>query len=398
MTRAPASAIPLAKSADDVLRRLARDTGSTAIAAIDGATLLGERAMLNGMTIPGRVSAGGDCRLIAARDEVVALSVARPSDREMLPALFEDGALDPEDDAAIARCIARHDAKTLVARGRLMGLPIASLHEDHPVPAKSWTRLAAGLLSNSTRRDRPRVVDLSALWAGPLAAHLLWLAGSEVIKVESPARPDAMRDGQPAFYALLNQGKASVALDLRDATDRQVLRALIAEADVVIESARPRALEQLGIDAAAIVAETPGLVWLTITAHGATGDAADWVGFGDDVGVAAGLSAELHAATGRTGFVGDAIADPLAGIHAAALSWAMWRSNRGGRYGLAMRDVVATCLRQERDNDPGKWRHVLASWSSREGAPFASVRRRDASSASAFGSARPLWRKTVERC
>jgi hypothetical protein len=398
MADVPAPAMPLADAADAMLATLAHVTGSAAIAAIDGTTLLGERAMLNGMTIPARVSAGGGCRLIAARGDAIALNLARSSDREMLPALFEDGALDPDDDAAIARCVARHDAGALVPRGRQMGLAIAAVDERHPVPSEPATPLAAGLPASAARRHRPRVLDLSALWAGPLAAHLLWLAGSAVIKVESRTRPDAMREGQPAFYALLNQGKASVALDLRDAADRQALHTLIADADIVIESARPRALAQSGIDAAAIVAAVPGLVWLTITAHGAIGDAAHWVGFGDDVGVAAGLSGALRAATGRIGFVGDAIADPLTGLRAALLGWEMWQSGRGGRYGLAMRDVAAVCLREQRDRDPLAWRRVLTDWATGAGAPFPAVLRRRATAVPDFGSDGPHWHGRAGRC
>ena len=398
MTDTPAIGIPLAAAADKMLARLARSTGSAAIAALDGETLLAERAMRNGMTIPAARSAGGACRLMPARGDSIALNLARQSDRELLPALFEDGALDHGDDAAIAQCVAREDAATLVARGRMMGLAIAALREQHPVPDRAWTLLAAGCPDHSTRRDRPRVLDLSALWAGPLAGHLLWLAGGAVIKVESRTRPDAMRDGQPDFYALLNQGKSSVALDLRDHGNRQALHALIAAADIVIEAARPRALKQMGIDADAIVRTTPGLVWLTITAYGATGEAANWVGFGDDVGIAAGLGAELQDVTGQTGFVGDAIADPLAGIHAAGVGWAMWRNRRGGRYGIAMREVVAACLRWQRMQDPATWRRVLKDWANGAGTPFPSVRHRAAAPPPALGSSPASWTELADPC
>ncbi len=411
-----AAGIPLAGAADAVLERLARATGSDAFAALDGETLLGERATLSGFTIPGAVSAGGGCRLLPARDDAIALNLARPADRELLPALFENGALDPDDDEAIATCVARCDAATLVARGRMFGLAIAAVHEmppqcscegRNPEPqanrSKPWAPafagapeilLVVGKPGAKPHRHRPRIVDLSALWAGPLAAHLLWLAGAEVIKVESPARPDAMRAGQPAFYALLNQGKASVALDFRDRGDRQALLDLIAGADIVIEAARPRALQQFGIDAARIVAATPGLVWLTITGHGTEGEAANWVGFGDDVGVAGGLSAALLAASGRIGFVGDAIADPLTGLHAALAGWEAWTAGRGGRIGVAMRDVVADSLARERARDPVALDASLVRWAADAGKPFAAVRSRNVSPLPGFGSGAARWSDT----
>ena len=163
---------------------------------------------------------------------------------------------------------------------------------------------------------------------------------------------------------------------MRDPEDRRSLIASIADADIVIEAARPRALAQLGIDADGLVRATPGLVWLTITAHGATGEAAGWVGFGDDVGVAAGLSAALLAASGRTGFVGDAIADPLTGIQAALAGWTLWRQRRGGRYGIAMRDVAAHCLAAARARDAAALDRSLVRWAAAAGEPFAPVGRR----------------------
>jgi hypothetical protein len=375
--------IPLAGCADEVIRQLANATGSAAIASLDGATLLGERAMLAGMTIPARISAGGGCRLYDAIGDTIALNLSRAADRELLPALFEVDALDANDPQAIAAHIAQRDAQSLVMRGRSMGLAIAVEHEARPSTNPS-IQLAPGQIS-TVRKLRPRVIDLSALWAGPLASHLLWLAGAEVIKVESRTRPDAMRDGDSPFHALLNQGKASVVLDFNARNDRQALRSLIATADIVIEAARPRGLSQLGFDAADIVCNTPGLVWITITGHGAQGQAADWIGFGDDCGVAGGLSAALRSASGRTGFVGDAIADPLSGIFAASTAWDTWMSRRGGRVGIAMSHVVAHCLTQTRQRDPEALRKQLLNWSANIGRPFPQVRRRNSAALPAFG-------------
>lgn len=359
-------------------------TGSAAIGQLNGATLLGERAMLANRVIPGRVSAGGGCRLFDAVNDTVALNLARPDDRELLAALFETNDLDAGDDEAIGARIRKCDAAALVMRGRSMGLAIAMEHERRPCLANLGLELAGGRCAGDPTQRAPRILDLSALWAGPLAAHLLWLAGAEVVKVESRARPDAMRNGEGAFYALLNQGKASVVLDFADASDRRALLALIAASDIVIEAARPRALAQFGIDAARIVGASPGLVWVTITGHGAQGEAADWVGFGDDCSVAGGLSAALRAAGGRSGFVGDAIADPLTGIAAALLAWNSWKSRRGGRFGLALSEVAAHCLAQARARDPAALSAELAAWSAAAGEPFPAVGRRTIGTVAAF--------------
>jgi hypothetical protein len=372
--------MPLADSADAWLRDLARETGSVALATIDGATLLGERAMLAGFRIPGRVSAGGGCRLYETRTGMIALNLARADDRDLLPALFEVDAVTGEDE--IASLIARRDADALVARGALLGLAVAN--EAGERPSAACTRLTSPIAARRPARRAPRVVDLAALWAGPLAGHLLWLAGAEVTKVESCRRPDAMRGGD--FFALLNQGKASVAIDFHGSADRAALLALIARSDIVIEASRPRALEQLGIHADELVRALPGLTWLTITGHGTEDGAADRIGFGDDCGVAAGLSAALRDAGGQPGFVGDAIGDPLTGIRAAGAAWTAWASGQGGRIGVAMSGVVAEAMAMTRARNPAAFDRVLLDWAAAEGEPFPIVPARPSSAVAPLGA------------
>jgi hypothetical protein len=343
--------IPLARVADRWLSGLG-ETG------LDGATLLGERATLAGLRVPGIVSAGGGCRLYPARGGAVALNLARGDDRSLLPALFET---DEVDDPA--PLIARHDADALVARGRTMGLAIA--HEAERAP--SALRVLVETPPVAPPLGPPRVADLSSLWAGPLCGHLLARRGAHVTKIESRTRPDSMRDGRDAaLHARLEAGKRNVTIDFA----RDALIDEIAGADIVIEASRPRALAQLGIDADALVRARPGLVWISITAHGAEGDAADWVGFGDDTGVAGGLAAAMRRATGRPGFVGDAIADPLTGIFAAREGWRRWREGHGGRIAIAMSGVAATALAEARADDADALDASLRAWASDEGRPF----------------------------
>lgn len=366
-------AIPLSATADAAVRHLARLTGSPRLAALDGAALLGERAALGGLRVPGRTSAGGGCALYAAADGCVALGLARPDDRALLPALLE---AEPEavgDAAGLSRAIGRHPAARLVGRGRSMGMAIADAAAPGDAPVRPGARIAQGKPSAPATNAMPRILDLTALWAGPLATHLMALAGAEVVKVESRKRPDAMRDGDAGFFRLLNQGKASVALDPTVPADRAALVRLIDTADIVVEASRPRALLQLGIDADRIVATRPGLVWISITGHGATGAAAAWVGFGDDTAVAGGLSAALRAASGRDGFVGDAIADPLTGIHAAIVGWEAWRAGAGGRYDVALSGVAAWCLHEARRDDRHGLDRDLQRWADAEGQGFAPV-------------------------
>ena len=369
-------AIPLAGWADRQLRLLAAETGSPAIAALDGSTLLGERGSNNGYRINGRVSAGiGGSRLMATADHGwFALTLLRAEDRELLPALFLDDRFDTANPDAVAAAVARFPVDELVARGRLLGLPCASADETPAAPPIE-------VMVRGSHRQRqpghcPLVVDLSAIWAGPLAGHLLWLAGAEVIKVESKGRPDLIRRDDPQTFGLINQGKASALIDFADDRAKTALIALIRRADLVIESSRPRALKHLGIDAEALVREVPGLVWLTVTGHGATGEAATWTGVGNDCAVAAGLSRAMAQAGGEIGYVGDAIADPLTGITAALEGWRALQSGQAQRIGLAMSAIAAHALAEERSHDPVRLQADLRGWSAANGAPFPSIPRR----------------------
>jgi crotonobetainyl-CoA:carnitine CoA-transferase CaiB-like acyl-CoA transferase len=157
------------------------------------------------------------------------------------------------------------------------------------------------------------VVDLSALWAGPLCGDLLAGTGATVIKVESPDRPDGARRGPAAFFDLLNGRKRSVALDFRTAEGATALHALLGRADVVIEASRPRALEQLGVHAAEVVRGGGPQVWVSITGYGRT-DASSRVAFGDDAAAGGGLVVSNE---GAPMFCADAVADPITGLTAA---------------------------------------------------------------------------------
>lgn len=371
-----AVAIPLARWADRQLRVLAAETGSERIAALDGATLLGERGAAAGYIINGRSSAGpGGSRLLQTRDGGwFALTIIREIDRELLPALFLDERIAIDDDAAIATAVARFDCAALLERGRLLGLPVASADETPAAPPVEL--MTQGPARRRSDDHRPLVIDLSAIWAGPLAGHLLWLAGAEAIKVESLTRPDLIRTADPATFGLINQGKASVVVDFASDLQKAALTDLIRRADIVIESSRPRALRHLGIDADALVCETPGLVWLSVTGHGASGEAANWAGVGNDCGVAAGLSRALADATGEIGYVGDAITDPLTGIIAAVEGWRAYRSGKAQRIGFAMSAIGARALSDEREHDHAALDAELRGWGAARGQRFAPVTRR----------------------
>lgn len=347
LTGAPGSApvlapAPLASAMAAAAAALGRLAGGEGLARLDAPALLGERAAVFGYRRRGPVSPGGSCRLLPAADGWLAVNLARADDRELLPA-WVGVAGGSETWSALAGALRERPVAELVARARLLGLPVARAAAPSGERV-SWCRVVAeGPRVERPPAAAPLVVDLSALWAGPLCTHLLGLAGARVVKVESCARPDGARQGPAAFYDLLNAGKASVALDLGAAAGRRQLRGLLERADVVVESARPRALAQLGICAEALVAARPGLTWVSITGYGRAEPAGSWVAFGDDAAAAAGLAV----ATGTPGaplFCGDAIADPLTGAHAAVAALASFRAGGGRLLDVSLRDVVAHWL------------------------------------------------------
>ncbi len=335
----PAALVDLVERASGVVGR--RSEGR---AAVDGLALLGERAALGNLTRRGRVSCGGSTRLVRTADSWLAVSLARPDDVSALEAWL--GADVPPEDPwpAVERIAGESDAAALDERAALLGLPIAALSSvGPPASAPFGLPIGAACLHEAAGPARPlegaRVLDLSSLWAGPLCGQLLAAAGAEVVKVESLARPDGARRGPAAFFDLMNGLKLSVALDLTTPEGQCDLRRLVDAADVVIESARPRGLEQMGIVAAEVLGRPAGpragsKVWASITSHGRGPGRAERVGFGDVAAVAGGLVAGDPAGGPVAGgpvagdgvagdgdapcFLADAVTDPLAGLVAAA--------------------------------------------------------------------------------
>ncbi len=341
---------PLAACAEGVLAALAGFGPCGALDGIEGAQLLGERAAITGYSRAGSSSPGGSCRLLAGKDGWIALNLVRPEDWALMPAWLEtpDEFQWPENSSVgwsqVRRALLDKPVQGLVERGRLMGLAV-SLNQAPAAATPSWCSISRAGTPRQVPRHVPLVVDLSSLWAGPLCSHLLQKLGAQVIKIESPQRTDGARRGPTAFFDLLNAGKRSVALDPSTPYGREQLLALLRKADIVIEASRPRALRQMGIHAEAVIQENPGLTWLSITGYGRESPYENWVAYGDDAGVAAGLSQLMFDATdGELLICGDAIADPLTGLHAALAGWAGFQGGGGKLISLSLRDVVGHCV------------------------------------------------------
>ncbi len=382
---APSSLATAARGAALALAALAPQ-----LADLDGPALLGERAAFLGLGRQGLTSPGGACRLLRCADGWIALNLARADDWALLPAWLGGDTSDDPWRFAQQR-LAHRSVGAAVSRGRLLGLPVAPASAPRLRPPSPIRVLARGTQGAS---DPPLVADLSSLWAGPLCAQLLSLAGARVIRIESEQRPDGARAGHPGFFDLLHAGQESVALDLRSSTGRSALRRLLEVADVVIEASRPRALAQLGIDAVGLVGARPGKVWLSITGYGREGPGAHWVAFGDDAGAAAGLARVTGDAAGERAplFCGDAVADPLTGLYGAVAVLAARRRGGGMLLDVALARVAAYALHAGKAGvsrtivDSEGWSVETASGSARVAAPRARPVR---------GRARPLGADTA---
>jgi len=358
----------VARGASLVLQSLA---GDGRLDGLDGSALLGERAALSGLTRQGGQSAGGSAQLLPTRDGVLALNLPRADDWHLVPAWletdlpnplhdtpsdyapsgnapFEEATSEDERDAAwqrIAPLVANRDGDALVERGRLMGLAIARAPrppEPAPAPRTPFFELRGETESTPTRDlRRLRLLDLSTLWAGPLATSLLATIGIDVLKIESPTRPEGARNtsevGAKEFFDLMNGDKLACALDLRESRDRSIFEMLLETADIVVESARPRSLCQLGYDASGWVAARNGRIWASITGYGR---ANEWIAFGDDAATAAGLAWSPVADETDPCFCADAIADPLTGIHVASIILAHLRQGHGGLFDISLSGIA----------------------------------------------------------
>ena len=319
---------------------------------LDPLELMAERARSMGPGRNGSVSFGGSTRLLPARDDWMAVSLPRPTDWEVVPAwLGLSSGMDVGDWARVGRSVAASTTAELLDRSAGLGLPVARVGERRrrsPAPGRTADDITGVACRRLGAVARPPadvgdlvVVDLSALWAGPLVGAVLVRVGARVVKVESTTRPDGARVGSPLHFAALDRGKESVTVDLATPPGRAGLLRLVDGADVVITSARPRALEQLGLDPTESVRVGRPRVWVMVTGYGTDPGSADRVAFGDDAAAAGGLV--VWDDRGPC-FCADAAADPVTGLAAAA---AVLRALAdGGEYLLvaSMADVAGNLV------------------------------------------------------
>lgn len=204
--------------------------------------------------------------------------------------------------------------------------------------------------------DDLRVVELTAFWAGPSAAQFLGMHGAEVIKVESPARPDGMRAlstrglGEPEWweyaplYHATNTNKLGFGLRLDRPRGPDLLVDLLDRSDVLVENFSPRVLDSWGLGHDVLRQTNPGLIVVRMPAFGLAGPWRDRTGFAQTMEQASGMAWVTGFADGSPQ-VPSGVCDPLAGAHAAfALQVALAVRDRTGEGMLVEVPMVASAL------------------------------------------------------
>lgn len=229
----------------------------------------------------------------------------------------------------------QHDAwfAALAARARPPAAPAAA--SGAPTPS------ACGAL---------RVLEMGSYTTAPFCARQLGALGADVVKVEPPGTGDLsralppLRDGQSYFFTMSNSDKRSLALDLRAATDKDTFRALLVQADVLVENLRPGSLARLGFDADTLLQVNPRLVYCTITGFGNDSPLGDRAAMDTTI---QGMSGMMDLTRGRREpfKIGISIADIVGGQFALAAILAALayrdRTGRGQVIDLSMQDASA---------------------------------------------------------
>ena len=215
--------------------------------------------------------------------------------------------------------------------------------------------------SNISRANTPmsyvlkglKILDFSTLLPGPFATLYLADLGAEVVHIESPTRPDLLRlmppfaNGQATSQSYLNRNKQSVALDLKDPVNIELVKSKIADYDIVIEQFRPGVMQRLGLDYQTLSEINPKLIYCSITGYGQTGTYKDKAGHDINYLALSGIAGHSGRIENGPPALGIQVADVAGGsMHAviAILAAVIERQQSGkGQYiDISMTDCVVT--------------------------------------------------------
>lgn len=206
-----------------------------------------------------------------------------------------------------------------------------------------------------------KVVELARILAGPWIGQTLADLGADVIKVERPVAGDDTRHWGPpfvkaadggdlgaAYFHACNRGKRSIAVDFEKPEGADLIRRLVAEADVVIENFKVGGLKKYGLDHETLMAANPRLVWCAVTGFGQDGPYAARAGYDFMIQGLGGYMELTGQPDGEPTKVGVAVADLFTGLHAvigiqAALA-AREKTGRGQLVDMSLLDTMVAML------------------------------------------------------
>lgn len=209
-----------------------------------------------------------------------------------------------------------------------------------------------------------KVIELARILAGPWAGQTLADLGADVIKVEAPEGDDTRRWGPPfierdsdtsaAYFYATNRGKKSIICDFRTPEGQEVVRRLVADADVVIENFKVGGLAKYGLDWESLRQVNPRLVYCSITGFGQTGPYAHRAGYDFIIQGMAGLMSVTGEPDGQPQKVGVAVTDVFTGVYAATaiLAALVQRgvTGLGQQIDMALMDVATSIMANQAMN------------------------------------------------
>jgi crotonobetainyl-CoA:carnitine CoA-transferase CaiB-like acyl-CoA transferase len=199
------------------------------------------------------------------------------------------------------------------------------------------------------------VIDFTRVLSGPFCTMQLADMGARVIKIEQPGRGDDTRgwgppfiNGESAYFLSINRNKESVTLDLKHPDAREIVDALLARADVLVENFRPGTMQRLGLGFDQIAAKYPRLVYCSISGFGQTGPRREEAGYDAVVQAEGGLMSITGAADGPGYRLGVAVSDIVSGMFAmqgiTLALLARERTGKGQLVDIGMLDSTAALL------------------------------------------------------
>jgi len=202
--------------------------------------------------------------------------------------------------------------------------------------------------------DGVRVLELGSFIAGPFAGQLFGDYGAEVIKIEAPGEGDPMRrwgitrDGRSLWWPAIARNKRSVAIDLRAAEGRALVRRIAAKCDIVLENFRPGRLAEWGLGYRDLAADNEGIILVHVSGFGQTGPLAGNAGFGSIGEAMGGIRYTTGSPDRPPSRAGVSLGDALAGLFAVIGSLAALaersRTGRGQEVDVAIYEAVAALM------------------------------------------------------